>query len=115
VYKRQLLSSTVLVYLRDYYKQYRPKEWLFEGQSESRYSTTSVAKIINKASKAANIKKRVTPHMLRHSFATHLLEQGTDLRYIQELLGHSNSKTTEIYTHVSQTKVMKIKNPLDNM
>jgi site-specific recombinase XerD len=108
-----LLSKKVLNELRDYYKVWKPKEWLFEGAEKEAYSATSIAKILNMAVNKSGIKKRVTPHMLRHSFATHLLEQGTDLRYIQELLGHENSKTTEIYTHVSNKKLKEIKNPLD--
>lgn len=97
-----LLSDNLLQLLRKYYKEYKPKIFLFEGQTGGKYSPTSIANILKKAAREANIKKIVTPHMLRHSFATHLLEQGTDLRYIQELLGHSSSKTTEIYTHVSK-------------
>ena len=76
-----------------------------------RYSATSVAKILKSAAISAGINKRVTPHMLRHSFATHLLEQGTDLRYIQELLGHNSSRTTEIYTHVTAAGVRKMDPP----
>jgi site-specific recombinase XerD len=87
---------------------------LFEGQTGGRYSAESVAQIVSKAAQAAKIKKRVTPHMLRHSFATHLLEAGTDLRYIQVLLGHKSSKTTEIYTHVATNVFFNIKNPLDS-
>ena len=100
--------------LRQYYKEYKPKKYLFEGQAGGKYSPTSVANILKKATLRAGIKKTVTPHMLRHSFATHLLEQGTDLRYIQELLGHNSSKTTEIYTHVSKRAIDKIKNPIDD-
>ena len=70
---------------------------------------------MRKSAKNAGVKKNVYPHMLRHSFATHLLEKGTDLRYIQELLGHGNSKTTEIYTHVSKKSLANIKNPLDQL
>ncbi|CAN0323581.1 unnamed protein product, partial [Chrysoparadoxa australica] len=93
-----LLSSRLLEDLRSYYRLYKPKEFLFESQSGDRYSETSVSKIVTRAAKKAGIKIRVTPHMLRHSFATHLLENGTDLRYIQTLLGHSSSRTTEVYT-----------------
>lgn len=108
-----LLSENTLHILRNYYKIYKPKVYLFEGATGGKYSPTSVANILKKAAFKAGIKKRVTPHMLRHSFATHLLEQGTDLRYIQELLGHNSSKTTEIYTHVSKKAINKIRNPID--
>ncbi|MBN2861616.1 MAG: tyrosine-type recombinase/integrase [Bacteroidales bacterium] len=103
-----LLSKKLLVLLRDYYKLYRPVNWLFEGNGGGQYSATSIKNILNKAVKSAGIKKHITPHNLRHSFATHLLEQGIDLRIIQELLGHSSSKTTEIYTHVSTKEIGKI-------
>ena len=109
-----LLSKNILQILRKYYKEYKPQKYLFEGANGGKYSPTSVAKILKKAAIKAGINKNVTPHMLRHSFATHLLEQGTDLRYIQELLGHSSSKTTEIYTHVSKKAIDKIKNPVDD-
>jgi site-specific recombinase XerD len=109
-----LLSENLLTLLREYYKEYLPQKFLFEGQKGGMYSPTSVANILKKAAIKAGIKKTVTPHMLRHSFATHLLEQGTDLRYIQELLGHESSRTTEIYTHVSKKAIDKIKNPMDD-
>lgn len=108
-----LLSHTLLKDLRNYYIQWRPKTYLFEGPGGERYSPESITQIVKKASRKAKIKKRVTPHMLRHSFATHLLEAGTDLRYIQVLLGHSSTKTTEIYTHVATNVYFQIKNPLD--
>ena len=104
-----------LVLLREYYKVYRPKLYLFEGQKGGRYSPTSLAKVVDRAGKKAGVRQKVTPHMLRHSFATHLLEHGTDLRYIQQLLGHSSSETTERYTHVSKTALDKIVSPLDNL
>ncbi len=107
-------THNLLQLLRIYYKEYKPKKYLFEGQKSGKYSPTSVANILKKAALKAGIKKIVTLHMLRHSFATHLLEQGTDLRYIQELLGHNSSKTTEIYTHVSKRGIDKIKNPIDD-
>ena len=110
-----LLSDNLLQLLRQYYKEYHPNKYLFEGQNGGKYSPTSVANILKKAALKAGIKKTVTPHMLRHSFATHLLEQGTDLRYIQELLGHNSSKTTEIYTHVSKKAIDKIRNPMDDL
>lgn len=108
-----LLSNTLIEDLRHYYKIWKPKVYLFEGQAGKKYSGSSVAAIVNKAAKKARIYKKVTPHMLRHSFATHLLEAGTDLRYIQTLLGHNSLKTTEIYTQVAVGHFKSIKNPLD--
>ncbi|MCG8184294.1 site-specific tyrosine recombinase/integron integrase [Tenacibaculum piscium] len=108
-----LLSTTVLKELRVYYKEWQPKTYLFEGRKGQKYSAESITAIVRKATKKAGILKKVTPHMLRHSFATHLLESGTNLRYIQNLLGHSSSKTTEIYTHVASHNFKAIKNPLD--
>ncbi len=108
-----LLSTTVLNDLREYFKEWRPKKWLFEGENGTLYSPTSIAKIINQAALKANVRKKVTPHMLRHSFATHLLENGTDLRNIQVLLGHNSLETTQIYTHVAVNAFNKIKNLLD--
>ena len=108
-----ILSEKLLTDLRKYFKEWRPKEHLFEGPKGDQYSAESVVKIVKEASLRAGIRKRVTPHMLRHSFATHLLESGTDLRYIQVLLGHKSTKTTEIYTHVATNIFFKIKNPLD--
>ncbi|MEQ8240916.1 MAG: tyrosine-type recombinase/integrase [Cyclobacteriaceae bacterium] len=108
-----ILSKRLLEDLRNYYRAWRPKEYLFEGQEGGQYSATSVAKIIDRAAKKAKITQKVTPHMLRHSFATHLLEAGTDLRSIQTLLGHSSSRTTEVYTHIAVTGLSRIQNPLD--
>ncbi|MCF6350547.1 MAG: site-specific integrase [Flavobacteriaceae bacterium] len=108
-----LLSSNLLNDLRNYYKEYKPKNYLFEGRNGQNYSTSSVGVIVNEAAKKANIQKRVTPHMLRHCFATHLLEAGTDIRYIQVLMGHSSTRTTEIYTHVAINNIRIIKSPLD--
>ena len=88
---------------------------MFEGTKNKKYSSTSVNKIIQRATKKAQIKSNVTAHVLRHSFATHLLEQGTDLRYIQELLGHSSSKTTEIYTHITKKGFENLKSPFDSL
>lgn len=110
-----LLSAKLLNLLRDYFRFYKPKLWLFEGQGGGQYSATSIANIFRKALGNAQINKHATPHTLRHSLATHLLEQGISLRYIQELLGHSSIKTTEIYTHVSSRQLSNIKNPLDNL
>jgi site-specific recombinase XerD len=109
-----LLSENALHLLRQYYKEYKPKKCLFEGAKGGKYSPTSISNVLKNAAQKARIHKTVTPHMLRHSFATHLLEQGTDLRYIQELLGHNSSKTTEIYTHVSKKAIDKIRNPVDD-
>lgn len=108
-----LLSTNVLKDLRKYFLKWTPKTYLFEGQDGGLYSATSVANIVRQAARKAGIKKGVTPHILRHSFATHLLENGTDLRSIQALLGHNSLKTTEIYTHVAVSTFDKIKNLLD--
>ncbi|QNK78154.1 site-specific tyrosine recombinase/integron integrase [Winogradskyella undariae] len=107
-----LLSPVILKDLQQYYKEYRPKVYLFEGIKGGKYSATSVLTIISKAAKKAGIVKKVSPHMLRHSFATHLLENGTDIRHIQLLLGHNSTKTTEIYTHVANRSFMEIKDLL---
>lgn len=109
-----LLSHFLLKDLRAYYKQYKPEKYIIEGMYGKQYSAQSIGKIVGNAAEKAGIKISVTPHILRHSFATHLLEAGVDLRQIQVLLGHSSSKTTEIYTHVATTTFKTIKNPLDS-
>lgn len=109
------LSDKVLDLLRTYYKSYKPKVYLFEGMYGGQYDERSLASVLKRALTTANIKKPVTLHWLRHSYATHLLESGTDLRFIQELLGHSSSKTTEIYTHVSTKSIQNIKSPFDDL
>lgn len=110
-----LLSPKLLEQLDHYLEQYRPKRFLFEGQRGGAYSATSVQKVFHMAMTKARITAPATVHTLRHSFATHLLEKGTDLRYIQTLLGHSSSKTTEIYTHVSTKALGQIRSPLDDL
>src|SRR5690606_37616641 len=110
-----ILSPTTLDLLRKYYLDFRPVEYLFEGTPGKPYSARSVQSILKRALKAAGIRKTASVHTLRHSFATHLLESGTDLRHIQVLLGHSSSRTTEIYAHVSTKFMRTIKSPLDNL
>ena len=109
------LTNQLLELLRKYYKKYLPYNYLIVGQNRGKYSTTSIQKIIKNSSLKAGIYKKVTPHTLRHSFATHLLENGTDIRYIQTILGHSDIKTTQIYTHVSNAHLKNIQNPSDNL
>ena len=111
--RQTILSKTALHDLRLYFKEYKPHIYLFEGRNEKKYSGASVLKIVKDAAERARIRTRVSPHVLRHSFATHLLESGTDLRQIQVLLGHGSTKTTEIYTHVATNTFKTIKNPLD--
>ena len=110
-----ILSKKLLPVLRDYFKEYKPKEWLFEGAKGRQYSVSSVQTIVKDAYTRAGIKKKVSTHTLRHSFGTHLLENGTDLRYIQSLMGHESSKTTEIYTHITTKGFDQIQNPLDKL
>jgi integrase/recombinase XerD len=110
------ISIKLIEILRDYYKAFKPKTWLFEGQEVGKkYSERSIQLVLNQAVIKAKIVKPVSLHWLRHSYATHLLESGTDLRYIQELLGHSSSRTTEIYTHVSTRNLQQIRSPFDDL
>ena len=109
------LAPNVLKLLRTYYKQYQPSDYLFNGAEQGPYSATSIRNVLKRAVYKSYIKKNVTPHTLRHSYATHLLEKGTDLRYIQVILGHSSVKTTEIYTHVSTKNLQAIKSPIEEM
>ncbi|MEQ9310229.1 MAG: tyrosine-type recombinase/integrase [Balneolaceae bacterium] len=92
-----------------------PKEYLFEGQKGGKYSSASIQQLMRKHRKLANIKKKATPHTLRHSFATHLLDNGTDIRFIQELLGHKHISTTQIYTHVSSRSLKDVRSPVENI
>ena len=110
-----LLSEHVALLLKKYIQSHKPNYWVIESPGRKQYSDSSIRAILKNSAKNAGLQKRVYPHMLRHSFATHLLEKGTDLRYIQELLGHGSSKTTEIYTHVSKKSLANIKSPLDEI
>ena len=109
-----LLSVIAYQHLSGYVEKARPATWLFEGPY-GQYSARSVNNIIKRSCANAGIAKRVSAHTLRHSFATHLLEHGTDLRYIQTLLGHESSKTTERYTHITQKGLEKVMSPLDRI
>jgi integrase/recombinase XerD len=111
------LSEGILELLRKYYLAYKPKYWLFEGQygSHDQYSTRSLQAIFNRAKYKARIPQDVTFHSLRHSYATHLHEAGTDIKLIQELLGHNDIKTTLRYTHVSNRTLANIKSPFDKL
>jgi len=108
------LSNKMLLLMREYYKEYKPKEFLFEGQIEKYYSTRSIQAILKTAISKTKIKKKISVHSLRHSYATHLLEQGTDISLIQKLLGHKDIKTTLLYAQISQSQISKIKNPFDS-
>jgi site-specific recombinase XerD len=109
-------SGVLKQLLRQYFDEYKPIYWLFEGQDKKHpYSSRSVQLVVTTAAKRAAINKKVTPHTLRHCYATHLMDGGTDVRYIQELLGHSDIKTTLIYTHVTNHQTSKIESPLDKL
>jgi integrase/recombinase XerD len=110
-----VLSEKLLEILRHYFLEYKPKLYLFEGQNGGKYSERSVQQILKKSLKKTNIKKNGTIHSLRHSYATHLIEQGTDVRFVKELLGHKSIKTTMIYTHLTDATKRKIKSPLDHL
>ena len=110
-----ILSDKAWVLVHEYLDVHRPIEWLFEGVNGGKYGERSVQAIFSRAKEKSKINPAATVHTLRHSFATHLLEKGVDLRYIQELLGHESSKTTEIYTHITKKGWDKIKSPLDDL
>jgi len=111
-----VLSARLLDTLRCYFRRYRPQHWLFCGDTQGEpMSPRTVQRIVGRAAQQAGLLKRVTPHALRHSFATHLLEHGTSLVYIQALLGHRNFKSTVIYTHANQEALSKVPSPLDSL
>ncbi|MEO0684047.1 MAG: tyrosine-type recombinase/integrase, partial [Cyanobacteria bacterium J06649_11] len=110
-----LLADRAARILKEYLSEYDPDYWLFEGQDRGSYSRRSVQAILRRGVEVSGINPLATVHTLRHSFATHLLEQGVDLRYIQELLGHASTKTTEIYTHVRSQAKQSIQSPLDRL
>lgn len=107
------LADSFLPLLSNYYYSYKPKVYFVEGQKGGKYSPEAVRQFLRKSCAKAGIKKPVSPHTLRHSYATHLLENGVDIRYIQSLLGHARPETTMIYTHVKRKDLMEIQNPLD--
>jgi len=108
------LSMNISLLLREYYKQYHPEIYVFNGPKKGeRYSETCIRQILVDACKRAGIAKRVSPHTLRHSYATHLMENGVNLRYVQEMLGHSRPETTMIYTHVTKKSIAGVTSPLD--
>ncbi|WP_222707012.1 tyrosine-type recombinase/integrase [Neolewinella aurantiaca] len=109
------LSAKFLTELRQYFREYQPQHWLFEGQTGGQYSKRSVQAILRKAVDKSGVNPLCTVHTLRHSYATHLLESGVSLRHIQELLGHANSSTTEVYTHVSTAEKQGVISPLDRI
>lgn len=109
------LAFGLLPVLREYYKEYKLKVYLFEGPKAAQYSSSSFNAVLKKAARKVNIGKTISAHTLRHSYATHLLEQGTDVRVIQKLLGHRNIKTTMIYTRVAETTLLGVTSPFDTL
>ena len=110
-----ILPESLLLHLREYFKIYRPQDYLFENKYGNKMSDRSVQAIFKKSLELSGSRKKVGVHSLRHSFATHLLENGTDVTLIQQLLGHNSIKTTLTYTHVSKNSLQKIQSPLDRL
>ena len=110
-----ILGEATALVLKKYLKIYQPKNYLFEGQFGGTYSQKSINKFLKHNAKKAGISVNISAHMLQHSFATHLLDNGTDIRFIQELLGHNSTKTTQRYTHVSKRKLKRIESPIDRI
>lgn len=113
--RQVMLDAIIIPLLEDYYREYKPKEYVLNGQFSLQYSEQSVGQVIKQLAKSAGINKRVYTHLIRHCNATHLLEGGTDLSLIQKLLGHSNIKTTLIYSHISHNIISRIKSPLSSI
>jgi len=113
--RQVMLSEKLLVIFRTYYSAYKPKQWLFEGYGNEQYSVRSISKVMEQCKKKAGITKKGGIHAMRHSFATHLLESGTDILAIKELLGHNSLRTTMGYTHVSKKHLSKIQSPFDKL
>ena len=110
-----MLSEKLLIMLCAYYKKYNPKKWMFEGQHGEQYSKRSIGKLMAACKEKAGVRKKGSIHAMRHSFATHLLEGGTDLLAIKELMGHNSLRTTMNYVHVSKKLISKIQSPLDKL
>ena len=110
-----LLSRPLMKKLAEYNRLYKPKVWLFEHRPGEPFTESIVSKRLKAAAREAGITKRIYPHLLRHSFATHLLEQGTDIKIVKELMGHKNIKTTEVYVHIADVYKSRIKSPLDDL
>ena len=108
-----VLAESILPLIQNYVNTYVPAEYFLEGRDRQKYAAESVRVVLRTSCRRAGIRKHVTPHTLRHTYATHMLENGIDIRYIQELLGHSRPETTMIYTHVSRKDILKIESPLD--
>jgi integrase/recombinase XerD len=107
------LSAVAASMIRTYLLEYKPNQYLFNGNHSLRYTETSIRKVLERAAKKAGMQRKVWPHLLRHSYATHMLENGVNLRYVQELLGHSSINTTQIYMHIARNNLSQLSNPLD--
>ncbi len=110
-----VLSEGFLPLFQNYLRTYRPDDYFVEGPGGGKYSASSIRKFLKRSCKLARIGKKVTPHTLRHSYATHLLENGVSVRHIQELLGHAKPETTMIYTHIAKKDLLNIRSPLDSI